>query len=160
LKTADNLSGRFLIKKGEKSMGKLNGNRLFILAFIGLLVAFATQLPAMPATAAHYPLVLLIASFVLALWLLFDKQKEEQHLDSWCVIHVCVFALAVIAYIFLMSYIGYVISTLLFLFSSLLYLKIPGKKVLFIFPVVVTLLLYIFFTDVLNVYLPTGHIFS
>ena len=56
----------------------------------------------------------------------------------------------------LMSKVGYIISTLLFMYIGEWMLKLKKGVLFVVFPIVLTLVLYLLFTRVLSVILPMG----
>ena len=66
------------------------------------------------------------------------------------------FAIVIFIYLMLMSKIGYILSTLLFLYIGQWMLGLKKSAVFFLFPPILTLVLYLLFTRVLSVILPMG----
>lgn len=141
-------------------MSKLNGNRIFILCVVVVLVAFTTQLSSIPVGGREYPAVLIACSFAFCIYLFFKEQKEEQKLDKATVINCLVSGVMIALYIVLLEKIGYILSTLLYLYANLAFLKFKNKIVYIVFPLVLTLLMYFLFNRGLMVFLPEGSWFS
>lgn len=137
-------------------MQKLTGNRVFLLFGAATLIAFATQLAKIPQGAREYPLVLLIASFLVTVILFVMSQKKEEPIGKEHALRIVVFALIMGLSIFLLTKIGYILSTLLFLYAGLWYLKLKKGVLFFVFPILLTFAMYFLFTLALSVILPMG----
>ena len=132
-----------------------------IFAFLGVFVA---QLGSISGPARAYPLFLILCSALLngallirSLRNLRREQAEEQgrewvSLLIMAVVYTVLFAL----YVFLMDKLGYILSTLLFIEASLLYLKVRSLPQLVLLPLTLTFSMYFLFTKFLMVTLPTG----
>ncbi|MDC7245694.1 MAG: tripartite tricarboxylate transporter TctB family protein [Sphaerochaetaceae bacterium] len=138
-------------------MLKLSGNRIYLLVTMAVLLAFATKIPTIPTEARSYPLVLLIGAFIFSLILFFkDTPIEQDPLQIHIVWKIIIFLAMVVIYLFLMTKVGYIIATAMFLYASLLFLRLENKILLITFPLVLTLVLYFLFTRLLSVILPEG----
>ena len=138
-------------------MLKLSGNRIYLLVTMAVLLAFATKIPTIPTEARSYPLVLLIGAFIFSLILFFkDTPIEQDPLKIHIVWKIIIFLAMVVIYLFLMTKVGYIIATAMFLYASLLFLRLENKILLITFPLVLTLVLYFLFTRLLSVILPEG----
>ena len=136
---------------------------------IVLLIFFASlavQVPSIPAVSRGYPMVLLIISAVMTVILLVKslvklkgekKQPTEVAAQAKTIVPYCIL---IALYLFLMGKIGYIVSTVLFMIVSLLYLKLKNKIVLVVLSVVMTIILYFVFTNYLMVILPRGTWFN
>ena len=62
----------------------------------------------------------------------------------------------IVAYIFLMPRIGFILTTLAFLYGSFFLLQVKNKTLLYLFPVVFTAILYAVFRLGFSVPLPSG----
>lgn len=124
---------------------------------MAVLLAFATKIPTIPTEARSYPLVLLIGAFIFSLILFFkDTPIEQDPLQIHIVWKIIIFLAMVVIYLFLMTKVGYIIATAMFLYASLLFLRLENKILLITFPLVLTLVLYFLFTRLLSVILPEG----
>ena len=136
---------------------------IFLLAFLSSL---AVQVPSIPAVSRGYPLVLLIISFAMTLWLLVSsmaklKTQDKQETQVLEQIKVIIpYCLMIIVYLVLMGKIGYIASTVVFMVASLLYLKLNNKIVMIALSVILTVVLYFVFTNYLTVILPRGDWFN
>jgi putative tricarboxylic transport membrane protein len=137
-------------------MLNITGNRKLLLIAIIIIVTFATQIPSMPPESKGYPFVLLVCCLILCLALLFKKDQETLSYEKGNMKRLIIFSLMIVLYLLLITKIGYIFSTLLFLVSSLLFLGLKSRKQLFFFPVGITLTLYFLFSRVLSVILPEG----
>ena len=141
-------------------MYKLTGNRVFLLLFGAVEIAFATQLAKIPDGASEYPLVLLICSFLLTIALFVKPQKEEISIGKENAIRILVFAIMIGVSLILLTKIGYIFSTLLFIYAGLWFLKLKKGLLFYLFPILLSLAMYFLFTRGLSVILPEGAWFS
>lgn len=137
-------------------MKKLTGNRVFLLISATVLLAFVTQLSKIPEGAKEYPLFLLISSFITVVLLFIKPQQPEQTIGRENAIRIIIFACMTALSIFLLTKIGYILSTLLLTFAGLWYLKLKKNLVFYLFPIILTLGMYYLFTRALSVILPMG----
>ncbi len=141
-------------------MYKLTGNRVFLLFFGAVQIAFATQLAKIPDGASEYPQVLLICSFLLTIAIFVKPQKEEISIGKENAIRILVFAILIGVSLILLTKIGYILSTLLFLYAGLWYLKLKKGLLFLLFPILLSLAMYFLFSRGLSVILPEGAWFS
>ena len=80
-----------------------------------------------------------------------EKQETEVIAQTKIILPYCVM---IALYLFLMSRIGYVVSTVVFMMVSLLYLKFKSKIGMVIISIVTTILIYLMFSNFLGVILP------
>lgn len=80
-----------------------------------------------------------------------EKQETEVIAQTKIILPYCVM---ITLYLFLMSRIGYVVSTVVFMLVSLLYLKFKSKIGMVIISIVTTILIYLMFSNFLGVILP------
>lgn len=132
---------------------------IFVLAF---LTSLAVQVPAIPDVSRGYPLALLIISYIMTFYLLIssvvkmkteNKQETQVMEQAKIIIPYC---LMIAVYLFLMTKIGYILSTVVFMLASLVYLKLKNKVLMIALSVVMTIILYFVFTNFLTVILPRG----
>lgn len=136
---------------------------IFLLAF---LTSLAVQVPSIPAVSRGYPLVLLIISYGMTIWLLVSSMvkmkgqgKEETKVMEQVKI-IIPYCLMIILYLILMGKIGYVAATVVFMLASLIYLKLENKVLMIALSVILTIVLYFVFTNYLTVILPRGDWFT
>jgi putative tricarboxylic transport membrane protein len=133
---------------------------------LGFLTSLAVQIPEIPPVSKGYPLVLLIISYIMTIYLLVSsvyKMKKEDNQPTQVVEQAKIivpYCLMIAVYLFLMGKIGYIASTVVFMISSLLYLKLKNKVLMIILSVVLTVILYFVFTNFLTVILPRGTWFN
>ena len=133
---------------------------------LGFLTSLAVQIPEIPAVSKGYPLVLLIISYIMTIYLLISsvyKMKKEENQPTQVVEQAKIivpYCLMIAVYLFLMGKIGYIASTVVFMISSLLYLKLKNKILMIVLSVVLTVILYFVFTNFLTVILPRGTWFN
>lgn len=136
---------------------------IFLLAF---LTSLAVQVPSIPAISRGYPLVLLIISYGMTIWLLVSsmvKMKNQDKQETKVVEQVKIiipYCLMIIIYLVLMGKIGYIAATVVFMLVSLVYLKLENKILMIALSVVLTVVLYFVFTNYLTVILPRGDWFT
>ena len=147
-------------------MKKSFADMIIGIVLLAFLTSLAVQVPAIPEVSRGYPLVLLIISYVMTIWLLVTsvlKQKKEEKQETQVVEQVKIivpYCLMITVYLVMMSKIGYIASTVLFMIASLLYLKLKNKVVLAVLSVLLTIILYFVFTNFLTVILPRGSWFN
>ena len=133
---------------------------------LGFLTSLAVQIPEIPPVSKGYPLVLLIISYIMTIYLLVSsvyKMKKEDNQPTQVVEQAKIivpYCLMIAVYLFLMGKIGYIASTVVFMISSLLYLKLKNKILMIVLSVVLTIILYFVFTNFLTVILPRGTWFN
>ena len=136
---------------------------IVVLIFLGTLFA---QVPAIPEISKGYPLGLLVIATAMTLYLLIRnllKLKNDEVVESKALEQaktIVPYCLMIIAYIWLLNKLGYIISTVIFMIASLVFLKLKNKVLMIVLSVVVTLVLYYIFTNFLVVVLPKGRWFN
>ena len=136
---------------------------IVVLIFLGTLFA---QVPAIPEISKGYPLGLLVIATAMTLYLLIRnllKLKNDEVVESQALEQaksIVPYCLMIIAYIWLLNKLGYIISTVIFMIASLVFLKLKNKVLMIVLSVVVTLVLYYIFTNFLVVVLPKGRWFN
>ena len=147
-------------------MKKSFPDMIISIVVLGFLTSLAVQVPEIPAVSRSYPLVLLIISYIMTIYLLVSsvyKMKKEDNQPTQVVEQAKIivpYCLMIAVYLFLMGKIGYIASTVVFMISSLLYLKLKNKILMIILSVVLTIILYFVFTNFLTVILPRGTWFN
>ncbi len=147
-------------------MKKSFADMIIGIVLLAFLTSLAVQVPAIPEVSRGYPLVLLIISYAMTIWLLVTsvlKQKKEEKQETQVVEQVKIivpYCLMITVYLVMMSKIGYIASTVLFMIASLIYLKLKNKVVLAVLSVLLTIILYFVFTNFLTVILPRGSWFN
>lgn len=136
------------------------GNRIFVLFILLVLITLCFQLFKIPSSARTYPTVLLAGSFILGFIILVSKQEASEVSSKLVIKDTVIFLSLIIIHIILLTVVGYIISTVLFLYASLYYLKTENKIVKMLFPIIVTLIMYLFFSKVLHVFLPEGSLIN
>ena len=132
-----------------------------VFAFLGVFVA---QLGDVSADAKAYPTFLIICSAILTGALLIKSIKnyrtepaaEKSSNFKQLVMLVIIYTLLFAGYVFLLDKLGYIVSTLLFIIISLLFLKVRNIPLLIILPLALTFSMYFLFTKFLMVTLPSG----
>lgn len=147
-------------------MKKSFPDMIISIVVLGFLTSLAVQIPEIPPVSKGYPLVLLIISYIMTIYLLVSsvyKMKKEENQPTQVVEQAKIivpYCLMIAVYLFLMGKIGYIASTVVFMISSLLYLKLKNKILMIVLSVVLTVILYFVFTNFLTVILPRGTWFN
>ena len=147
-------------------MKKSFPDMIISIVVLGFLTSLAVQIPEIPPVSKGYPLVLLIISYIMTIYLLVSsvyKMKKEENQPTQVVEQAKIiipYCLMIAVYLFLMGKIGYIASTVVFMISSLLYLKLKNKILMIVLSVVLTIILYFVFTNFLTVILPRGTWFN
>lgn len=135
----------------------ITAHRIFIFCLLVALAAFATQLGEIPPEAKMYPLVFIVVGLVMAVVLIVrKKQPSPDEITGESAIGILLFGIVIFVYLLLMSKIGYILSTLLFLYFGEWMLKLKKGVLFAVFPIAMTLIMYLLFTRVLAVILPMG----
>ena len=114
-----------------------------------------------------YPISVIIGSLVMICIVAAQAVYRSMHsisretenappMDKMAVLCVLTYGLAILAYIILMNLIGYFISSILFIFFSLVYQNNKNKTVTIVLPVAFTVFIYVVFSRFLYVTLPMG----
>ena len=136
---------------------------IIVLIFLGTLYV---QVPAIPEISKGYPLGLIVIATIMTVILLVRslmKMRNEEEVESKALEQaktIVPYCLMIIVYIWLLNKVGYIISTVVFMITSLLFLKFKNKVMMIIISIVITLLLYYIFTNFLVVVLPRGRWFN
>lgn len=136
------------------------------IVLLAFLTSLAVQVPAIPEVSRGYPLVLLVVSYIMSIYLLVSsvlklKTQEVQETQVVGQLKIIVpYCLMIVVYLVLMEKIGYIASTVLFMAASLVYLKLKNKIVLAVLSIAMTVILYYVFTNFLTVILPKGSWFN
>lgn len=120
------------------------------------------QTSAIPSVSRSYPLILIFISAFMSICLFIkaamnmkkDFTQGKELLKQVKIIFP--YCILILAYLFLIDKIGYIMSTILFMLTSLISLKFKNKILMIIVCLAVTLILYFVFTEFLSVLLPKG----
>ena len=132
------------------------------IVLLAFLTSLAVQVPAIPEVSRTYPLVLIIVSYIMTIIMLLRcvaSLKSETPQETKVVQQVKIilpYCLMITIYLFLMLKIGYILSTIVFMIASLIYLRLKNKVVMVVLSVVMTIVIYFIFTNFLTVILPRG----
>ena len=136
------------------------------IVLLAFLTSLAVQVPSIPAVSKGYPVFLLVVSYAMTIYLLLksvvkmkteEQQKTEAAAQAKFIVPYC---LMIAVYLFLMSKIGYIASTVVFMVASLIYLRLKNKVVMVVLSIIMTIVLYYVFTNFLTVILPRGSWFN
>ena len=136
---------------------------IILLAFLASLMV---QTPAIPTVSRSYPKGLLIIACLMTVYLLVrsliklrNETPQDTKIDEQAKV-IFPYCLMIIAYIWLLNKIGYIIATIVFMIASLMFLKFKNKVLMIVISVIVTCILYYIFTNFLVVVLPKGRWFN
>ncbi len=136
---------------------------IIVLIWLGTLYM---QVPAIPEISKPYPLGLIVIATIMTLVLLIRnllKLKDGETIETKAPEQAKVilpYCCMIIAYIWLLNKIGYIIATVVFMVASLIFLKFKNKVLMIVVSVITTLILYYIFTNFLVVVLPKGRWFG
>lgn len=148
-------------------MQKYWGARIWALVYIGLAIYFGSVATEFPAGGGTFPLFATGAAILLCLLMLIKsfstgKAETNETLNfslSYERVKPLLLTLLVLVYLYVMFYIGYYISTLLFLFVSTLMVGIRNYKAVVLTGIILLPAMYAFFGLFLKANLPTGILF-
>lgn len=147
-------------------MKKSFPDMIISIVLLAFLTSLAVQVPSIPDVSRGYPMVLLIVSYIMTIYLLVSsvvKMKTQDKQETQVVEQVKIilpYCLMIAVYLVLMNKIGYIASTVVFMIASLIYLKLKNKVVMIVLSIVMTIILYFVFTNFLTVILPRGTWFN
>lgn len=104
-----------------------------------------------------YPMFVSIITIILAILLLFNiyrSKQEDSNFTSYNLLKIGVAVLAFAIYFYLMSKIGFIISTVLFMSLFMLTLGLRDWKKNILIPIGTTIIIYYLFVIVLKIRLP------
>ena len=132
---------------------------LLICAFLVVVLAvFMIELRDITPVARIYPISVIIGSLVMICIVAAQAVYRSKHgisreaenaapLEKMAVLRILTYGLAILAYIVLMDLIGYLISSILFIFFSLVYQNNKNKTVTIVLPFAFTILLYVVYSQ-------------
>ena len=132
------------------------------IVLLGFLASLAMQLSEIPDVSRNYPTILIAVAAIMSGFLLIKsvlKYKTAEVVETNVVGQLKIilpFCLMIIAYLILMGYLGYIISTVLFIVAALCYLRMKNKIAVVILALAMTIVIYFVFTKYLIVVLPFG----
>lgn len=143
-------------------MKKSFPDMIISIVLLAFLTSLAVQAPSIPSVSRGYPVFLLVVCFAMTIFMLinsvrklkFEDPQKTQLKEQFLVIFP--YCLLVAAYLFLMTRIGYILSTIAFMIISLLYLRLKNKVVMILLSLIMTVAIYFIFTRFLTVILPKG----
>lgn len=132
------------------------------IVLLGFLATLAMQLSSVPDVSRNYPTLLIVVAAIMSAILLIKSAIRYRHAE---VVETNVvgqlkiilpFCLMIIAYLILMGYLGYIISTVVFMIAALCYLRMKNKIAIVILALAMTVIIYFVFSKYLIVVLPFG----
>lgn len=147
-------------------MKKSLPDMIISIVLLGFLASLAVQLPQIPDVSRTYPTILIVVAILMTLGLLFKsvlRFKHDEMVETNVVSQLKIilpFCLMIIAYLILMGYLGYIISTVIFIIAALCYLRMKNKIAVIILALAMTVIIYFVFTKYLIVVLPVGKLIN
>ena len=132
------------------------------IVLLGFLASLAMQLSEIPDVSRNYPTILIAVAALMSGFLLVKsvlKYKTAEVVETNVVGQLKIilpFCLMIIAYLILMGYLGYIISTVVFMIAALCYLRMKNKIAVVILALAMTIVIYFVFSKYLIVVLPFG----
>ena len=132
------------------------------IVLLGFLASLAMQLSEIPDVSRNYPTILIAVAALMSGFLLVKsvlKYKTAEVVETNVVGQLKIilpFCLMIIAYLILMGYLGYIISTVVFMIAALCYLRMKNKIAIVILALAMTVIIYFVFSKYLIVVLPFG----
>ena len=129
---------------------------------LGFPASLASHFPEIPAVSRTYPTILIAVAALMSGFLLVKsvlKYKTAEVVETNVVGQLKIilpFCLMIIAYLILMGYLGYIISTVVFMIAALCYLRMKNKIAVVILALAMTIVIYFVFSKYLIVVLPFG----
>ena len=136
------------------------------IVLLGFLATLAMQLPEVPDVSRNYPTLLIVIAAIMSAGLLLKsvlRYKHDEVVETNVVGQrkiILPFCLMIIAYLILMGYLGYIISTVIFIIAALCYLRMKNKLVIIILALAMTIIIYYVFSKYLIVVLPMGKLIN
>lgn len=105
--------------------------------------------------------ILLIALSIILIIQSYRKNegRDEKSSESGYFKYSIITMLLLGAYIIIIPIIGFYISTIIFVVSMLLFSQVRNKIILAVIPVSISIFIFVFFSILLNVSMPSGFIF-
>jgi len=134
---------------------KLNDRIVGIVSMIASVILF-WNVKNLPLNAKGVPVALLIVVFVFGLILVFRKTGEGSVAVIGGAGRVFASIGLILAYVFLMKYIGFCIATVLFVYTFLMIARYEGKKIVaLLYSIILTGVCFALFKGAFSVKLPT-----
>ena len=132
------------------------------IVLLGFLATLAMQLSSVPDVSRNYPALLIVVAAIMSAILLIKgaiRYRHDEVVETNVVGQLKIilpFCLMIIAYLILMGYLGYIISTVVFMIAALCYLRMKNKIAVVILALAMTIVIYFVFSKYLIVVLPFG----
>lgn len=136
------------------------------IVLLGFLASLAVQLPQIPDVSRTYPTILIVVAIIMTVGLLLKsvlRYKHDEMVETNVISQLKIilpFCLMIIAYLILMGYLGYIISTVVFMIAALCYLRMKNKIAVIVLALAMTVIIYYVFTNYLIVVLPVGKLIN
>ena len=147
-------------------MNKTLPDIIISILLLGWLATLGMQVPEIPLVSRNYPLALIVVSAAMTLFMLIKsvvKYKTAEIVETHAMDQVKIivpFCIMIIAYLMLMTIIGYIFATVLFVIVALCYLRMKNKVAVIILALAMTVILYYVFSNYLIVILPKGSLIN
>lgn len=149
-----------------KGMKKCLPDLIIGVALLLFLISLSLQMAAIPKDSRIYPGILMGLSYLMTAALIIQSlirfnssPMAESRLKEQIKI-IIPYAALILAYLFLLDKIGYIIDTFFFSMVFLVWLKLKHKVIIVVLSAALTLALYFLFTRFLSVILPRGSLIS
>lgn len=134
------------------------GGFLIILALLGFIAS--SQIENMAVTrlsGAFYPNILFSILIICGIGLIYQgkKRKNKEAIPSFKWKKLIQMVIVLLLYVFLMEYIGFVLSTVLFMIVSMFLYGERRAKILLPVSIVISVVVYLLFTKAFMIILPT-----
>ncbi len=136
------------------------------IVLLGFLASLAVQLPDIPDISRTYPTVLIAVAALMSVILLVKsvlRYKTDETVETNVIGQMKIivpFCLMIVAYLLLMNWLGYIVDTVLFILASLIYLRLKSKVAMVAIAVIMTVVIYLVFTQYLIVVMPFGRLIN
>lgn len=128
---------------------------LYIVAITFLVIA--TQ---MKGDAGLFPkflsLLIIILNTIQLIMIFLKKAKPSKNIDDLVIKKIFIIILDCLIYVIVIKYLGFIISTILFLVSTVFLLDVKNKKIGVITSIITVLVIYVCFKLLLKVPIPYG----
>ncbi|MCM3762984.1 tripartite tricarboxylate transporter TctB family protein [Alkalihalobacillus oceani] len=138
---------------------------IFIAVFLLVFLSFLWQVNnEAPPRASQYPKYLLLFSYLLTMGLLITslrkKSAPSKKANAGSYKQIMIITLITVIYVAMMNYLGFGVSTFVYMFTVLWILEVRRLVIVILVPLLTTAILYFIFNNLLMVLLPQGYFFG
>ncbi len=138
-------------------MNRIQITPIILIVIASLMIKAALAYPARAAFASHYVMFWAFTLIVFCIVILFSSKKKAEKVENPKKLLFLILSVAL--YLFAMTYIGFFISSAVFMIGSMLYLGVRNKITLITTTILVLGGIYFIFLKFLEVPVPTGIFF-